>query len=281
MVRAPLVLASLLMVAGCGPTAFDRAVMAGDLKAAIAHDVEASHFEGVSENRLKVLAELTLLEAVRHGADFDARLALTELRALGPHAEVLLDILEREGSLRRFGEMGGRVTAPAGSPAAPVVDGGTPAETDTQLVGDLWSRDPSVRAHAALVLGDRGARESIRLVMLDRESDRFVRLTLAAGLVQTRPGRAIPVLEDLCAGRDLAAAEAANILVARGNQGAVLALMKLAGAGPAVVRVAAIRGLARAVPNPRLVPSALEDPNPRIRIAAAGAILFALRDHET
>ncbi len=251
--------------AGCGAGAFEESVGRRDLGAAIRLDREARHDGGVSESRLVALAELTLLEAVRRGDARERAMAFGELRSLLDRGEPLLAILSGEGLTPE--------AAPAGKGSAPPPKD---APTNTALVEALWSPNPALRARAALLLGERGAFESLRLHQLGRDPDRHVRLLLAVGLLSDREAAAWSALSALAPGHDLPAAQAGAELASRGDRSALAHLGELALAGPLHVRVAAIRGLGRARPEPRLLPNALAAPEAEVRIAAAGSILFAL-----
>lgn len=251
--------------------AFDAAVRRRDLPEALRLDRVARRSGGVSETRLVALAELTLLAAARGTDPRAKRLAFSELASLGERGDALRGVLEREGT---------RPDAPAAGAPPSVAERDPQASSNAMLVDALWATDPTRRARAALLLHERGAFEALRKVRLQAESDRHVRLLLALGLMDARPADAWPVLLQLAEGTDVPAAGAAGELAARGDRDVVRHLSGLALSASLRVRVVAIRALARAKPEPQLLPNALLAPEAEIRIAAAGAILHALHGRD-
>lgn len=145
----------------------------------------------------------------------------------------------------------------------------------------LLAGDPNLRSQAAIALASIPASAEMVTVLrvaLERESDPGVRLALARALMR-QPGserEARATLRVLMSGgTTMTALQAAVLLGAEGDTDAHAVLVAfLSRPDPALRRVAA-RALAREARRPDDARTALRDPDPSVRIAAAGGILAA------
>ncbi|MCB9612138.1 MAG: HEAT repeat domain-containing protein [Sandaracinus sp.] len=149
------------------------------------------------------------------------------------------------------------------------------------LISVLSHPDANLRSTAAIALvsvAPTGAPLAALREALSREEDRGVRLGLARALLpsdddDTHPAR--DALHDLIEERDMPGVQAAALLAERDDAAGVAALEATLGSEEALLRGVAARALARGAHLPDAVLPALRDPEPSVRIQAAGGVLAA------
>ncbi len=148
------------------------------------------------------------------------------------------------------------------------------------LLGVLSHEDASLRSTAAIALvsvAPTGAPLDALRAALAREEDRGVRLGLARALLPSdddaRPAR--DALLALLDGDDMPAVQAASILAEHDDAAGVAKLEATLASEDPLLRGVAARALARGAHLPDAVLPALRDPDPRVRIQAAGGVLAA------
>jgi len=160
------------------------------------------------------------------------------------------------------------------------------------LLGVLSHEDASLRSTAAIALvsvAPTGAPLDALRAALAREEDRGVRLGLARALLpsdddrsrltpRTSDDRARPANEALVAlldGDDMPAVQAAALLAENDDAAGVAKLEATLTSEDPLLRGVAARALARGAHLPDAVLPALRDPEPTVRIQAAGGVLAA------
>lgn len=149
------------------------------------------------------------------------------------------------------------------------------------LVAVLGSEEPTLRSTAAIALvsvSPSGATLDALRAALARESDRGVRLGLARALRasdtdDTRPAH--EALVGLLDGDDMPAVQAAALLSEDREAAGIAKLEATLSSDDALLRGVAARALARGAHLPDAVLPALRDPEPLVRIQAAGGVLAA------
>ncbi|MFW6051236.1 MAG: HEAT repeat domain-containing protein, partial [Myxococcota bacterium] len=111
--------------------------------------------------------------------------------------------------------------------------------------------------------------------VLEREPDPAVRFQLARALLRRAPGdpRAVAALREVAEGEGMAAVQAAARLAERGDPRAPKQLARALDDDPPMLRAAAARALACQARRPDTARAVLVDPDPVVRLRAAGAIL--------
>lgn len=149
------------------------------------------------------------------------------------------------------------------------------------LVSVLTHEDPGLRSAAAVALvavAPSGAPLDAVRTALAHEEDRVVRLGLARTLISSDLDTSHPArdaLIQLLEGDDMPAVQAAAILAERGDPAGVAALETTLTRSDPLLRGVAARTLARGALLPNAVLPALRDPEPLVRIQAAGGLLAA------
>lgn len=149
------------------------------------------------------------------------------------------------------------------------------------LLGVLSHEDASLRSTAAIALisvAPTGAPLDAVRGALAREEDRGVRLGLARALLPSDgegTGPAHDTLVALLDGDDMPAVQAAAILAEHDHPAGVAKLEATLDSEEALLRGVAARALARGAHLPDAVLPALRDPDPLVRIQAAGGVLAA------
>jgi HEAT repeat protein len=148
------------------------------------------------------------------------------------------------------------------------------------LLGVLSHEDASLRSTAAIALvsvAPTGAPLDALRGALAREEDRGVRLGLARALLPSdddvHPAR--DALLTLLDGDDMPAVQAASILAEDDDAAGVAKLEATLASEDPLLRGVAARALARGAHLPDAVLPALRDPEPLVRIQAAGGVLAA------
>jgi HEAT repeat protein len=251
----PAVRAALLSVAPNDPEAPVRAAAVRALGApAAANEAVRSTLR----DRLADPSSAVRMAAVRALVDVDPALAE---RSLGALLEV--------------------APSPTGIEAARVLaarPGGLAEAALAFLLAALTAPDPALRAQVAVAFAGMPARVALpeaRLAAhLATEPDPRVRLGLARGLLEGRPDDAEAALRRLGRGpTSMAQVQAASLLAARGA-GPARRWLRAALAHPdPLLRRTAARALARDAGDADGARVALRDPDPIVRIYAAGGIL--------
>ncbi len=254
--------------------------------------------EGLDDATLLALAEVARVDPER-----GVRVAATRaLGAYGPGAiEALrgrlgdpfssvrlaaVDALLRADIATGVAAVSGLLAAPpspAGIEAArrlaslPEIDDVNRSGARAYLRAALHTGAANLRSQTAVALAslaDASMDASLREA-LATEQTRGVRLGLARALSRREPELARPVLRELMSGADMPAIQAAGLLAAFGADAAVERLeLALAGSDRLLRRVA-IRLMAVDAGRPERVLPLLSDPDPLVRIHAAGGILSA------
>ncbi len=149
------------------------------------------------------------------------------------------------------------------------------------LLGVLSHEDASLRSTAAIALvsvAPTGAPLDALRGALAREEDRGVRLGLARALLPSDDDDARPAHDALLAlldGDDMPAVQAAALLAENDDAAGVAKLEATLASEDPLLRGVAARALARGAHLPDAVLPALRDPEPLVRIQAAGGVLAA------
>lgn len=176
--------------------------------------------------------------------------------------------------------------SPAGIEAARVLFGTSPPELELAtkarafLIEALGTADPKLRAQAATAFASFAAeREDFGAPLreaLDSESEPAVRLALARALAPHDRAASRAALEALLATSGMPQLQAAALLAETGHAEARAVLGDVLAAGaPSILRRTAARALARDARRPDAVRGALADPDPFVRVYAAGGVLAA------
>jgi hypothetical protein len=151
----------------------------------------------------------------------------------------------------------------------------------TYLLGALAASNAGLRSQAAVAMSSLPVREGSGLALsqaLDRETDGAVRLSIASALMRL-PGSEAHALEALHAliasDHDMPGIQAAALLAVSHDESAITRLDAALVQPDASFRRVAARALARDAMLPGHAVGALTDPDPEVRIAAAGGILAA------
>jgi HEAT repeat protein len=153
-----------------------------------------------------------------------------------------------------------------------------PATARVQLEHALTHHDNALRAAAAVALISLRDAQLMRAAedQAKHEAVRSVRLSLALALGSDQAsGRAL--LTQLLSQKDVVSTEAAAELARRGDAQALFVLQNAVQDRDPLLRRIAVRALAADLGRGHDVRAALLDPDPSVRIAAAGAILAGVR----
>jgi HEAT repeat protein len=143
----------------------------------------------------------------------------------------------------------------------------------------LSATDPALRALAAVALDalDESLIDIGRVLeRIEQERVPRVRLSLVSALRQSAAGhrkRLNAALREIGASGGVTGAYAIADLARQGERKAIQKLLSLLGDDAVAVKRVAVRAVARDLDRPHEVRQALADPDPLVRIAAAGAIL--------